>query len=306
MKTAPDIAARAVAAGAEPRRAARPRRLAGGPRGGGGDRRRCSQAQALPPELAAAREALAALPADLFQHLDRALADELPLLKRDGGFVRASYDGELDEMRALRDQSRRVIAGMERDLVEETGIRSLKIRHNNVLGYYIEVTANHQAIMNGSDQAKSRFIHRQTMASAMRFTTTELAELETKIANAADRALSIELGVFDRLVAETVAGAEPDPRRRAGAGGARRVRRACRAGAERELCPPVVDDSLVFRIEGGRHPVVEQAHRRLAAEAFVANDCDLSPAAGRQATARSGCSPAPTWAASRPSCARTR
>ena len=97
---------------------------------------------------------------------------------------------------------------MERDLIEETGIRSLKIRHNNVLGYYIEVTANHQAIMNGTDEAKGRFIHRQTMANAMRFTTTELAGLESKIANAADRALSIELAVFDRLVAEAVAAAD--------------------------------------------------------------------------------------------------
>ena len=131
-----------------------------------------------------------ALPAALAQHLTQALGDELPLLKRDGGFVRGGYDAELDEMRALRDESRKVIAGLERSLIEETGIRSLKIRHNNVLGYYIEVTANHHAIMTGSDGAKARFIHRQTMANAMRFTTTELAELETKIANAADRALS--------------------------------------------------------------------------------------------------------------------
>ena len=128
----------------------------------------------------------------------------MPLLKRDGGFVRAGWDAELDEMRALRDESRKIIAGMERGLIEETGVRSLKIRHNNVLGYYIEVTANHHAAMTGTDGLRARFIHRQTMASAMRFTTTELADLETKIVNAADRALSIELGVFDQLVAEAV------------------------------------------------------------------------------------------------------
>src|SRR5690606_22228296 len=87
----------------------------------------------LPEGLKRACETLAAVPPCFTAHLDRALADELPLLKRDGGFVRAGYDGELDEMRALRDESRRVIAGMERDLAEETGIRSLKIRHNNVL-----------------------------------------------------------------------------------------------------------------------------------------------------------------------------
>ena len=232
---------------------------------------------ALPEELADAMAAIAALPKDFAAHLDAALDDELPLLKRDGGFVRRDYDAELDEMRSLRDASRRVILGMERDLIEETGIRSLKIRHNNVLGYYIEVTANHQAVLNGSDALKARFIHRQTMASAMRFTTTELAGLETRIANAADRALSIELGVFDQLVAESVQAAE-----------------AIRAGAEalavldvsaalaklavaEDYCRPAVDGSLSFEIRGGRHPVVEQALRRQAESPFVANDCDLSP-----------------------------
>ena len=169
---------------------------------------------------------------------------------------------------------------MERGLIEETGIRSLKIRHNNVLGYYIEVTANHQAIMNGTDEAKGRFIHRQTMANAMRFTTTELAGLESKIANAADRALSIELAAFDRLVAEAVAAAD-----------------AIRAGAEalavldvsaalaflaaaEDYARPEVDGSLAFEIEAGRHPVVEQALRRQAEAPFVANDCNLSPENG--------------------------
>ncbi|MEX0957269.1 MAG: DNA mismatch repair protein MutS [Rhizobiaceae bacterium] len=231
----------------------------------------------LPELLSSALADLRAAPADFASHLDTALADELPLLRRDGGFVRSGYDAELDEMRALRDESRRVIAGMERDLIEETGIRSLKIRHNNVLGYYIEVTANHHATLAGTDEAKARFIHRQTMASAMRFTTTGLADLETKIANAADRALAIELGVFDRLVAEATA--------HAGA-----IRKVAAALAELDVasafavlaetdnyCRPVVDGSLTFKVEAGRHPVVEQALRRQLADPFVANDCDLSP-----------------------------
>jgi DNA mismatch repair protein MutS len=191
--------------------------------------------------------------------------------------VRAGYDAELDEMRALRDQSRRVIAGMERDLAEETGIRSLKIRHNNVLGYYIEVTANHAEVMNGTDAAKARFIHRQTMANAMRFTTTELAGLETKIANAADRALQIELAVFDALLEEVVSHAEAI---RAGAAALSEIDVAAAAAvlaASENYCRPVVDDGLSFHIDGGRHPVVEQALRRQLADPFVANDCDLSP-----------------------------
>ena len=231
-----------------------------------------------PPEIADAIAAISDLPSALADHLDRALDERQPLLKRDGGFVREGYDAELDEMRALATDTRKVIAAMERDLIEETGIRSLKIRHNNVLGYYIEVTANHQEVMQGTDEAKARFIHRQTMANAMRFTTTELAGLETKVANAADRALTIELGVFDVLLAEVVSEAE---RIRAGANALAvlDVSAALAALADAEdYARPVVDASLTFRIEGGRHPVVEQALRKQAADPFVANDCDLSPA----------------------------
>jgi DNA mismatch repair protein MutS len=174
---------------------------------------------------------------------------------------------------------------MERDLIEETGIRSLKIRHNNVLGFYIEVTANHAAALTGSDEAKARFIHRQTMASAMRFTTTELAGLETKIANAADRALSIELAVFETLLREAVAEAE---KIRAGAEALAvlDVSAALALLSESEdWCRPLVDSSLAFAVEGGRHPVVEQALRRSGEGPFVANDCDLSPEGDMQAGA---------------------
>jgi DNA mismatch repair protein MutS len=235
---------------------------------------------ALPDRLGSVLEALKGLPAAFSEHLAAALADELPLLKRDGGFVCAGYDAELDEVRGLRDESRRIIAAMERSLIDETGIRSLKIRHNNILGYYIEVTANHAEAMTGTDAAKARFIHRQTMASAMRFTTTELAGLETKIANAADRALSIELAIFDRLLAEAVSHADAI---RAGALALAEIdvaaALACLA-AEQDYCRPAVDASLTFQVEGGRHPVVEQALRKQLGDPFVANDCDLSPEEG--------------------------
>jgi len=234
----------------------------------------------LPERLAGARAALEALPGGLRALFDAALDDELPLLKRDGGFVRRGYDAPLDELRALATESRRVIAAMERRLGEETGIRSLKIRHNNILGFYIEVTANHAAALTGTDAAKARFIHRQTMASAMRFTTTELAELETKIANAADRALAIELATFDRLLAAAVEAADQI---RAGALALAELDLAAALAtlaAEQDYCRPRVDGSLTFRVEAGRHPVVEQALRRQLADPFVANDCDLSPGDG--------------------------
>jgi len=231
----------------------------------------------LPDELAQARDAVDTMPASFAAHIDRALADEMPLLKRDGGFVREGYNTELDEMRALRDQSRRVIARLQADYIEETGIKTLKIKHNNVLGYFIEVTANNSGTMTDTVEAKGRFIHRQTMANAMRFTTTELAALESKIANAADRALSIELAIFEELTAEAVSHAD-SIRAAAVALSVFDVSTALAVLAEEQgYCRPLVDDSLSFNIVAGRHPVVEQALRRQAANPFVANDCDLSP-----------------------------
>lgn len=234
----------------------------------------------LEGELAAARKHIEALPGELVERLASGLGDELPLLKRDGGFISEGADAELDEMRALRDQSRRVIAGLQLQYAEETGVKSLKIKHNNVLGYFIEVSAGNASALTEGDEAKARFIHRQTMAGAMRFTTTVLSELETKIANAADRALAIELAAFEVLTEVVVAQADA-------------VKAAARAlsvvdvsqglavlAEEQAYCRPVVDRSKMFAVAGGRHPVVEQALRRQAGNPFVANACDLSPPGG--------------------------
>jgi DNA mismatch repair protein MutS len=240
----------------------------------------------LPPaELGKAKLCLSELPSFIERHLAGALSDELPLLKRDGGFVRKGYNDELDDLKALRDQSRRVIAEMEGEFQTETGIKSLKIRHNNILGYYIEVTANHAETMNGADAARSRFIHRQTMANAMRFTTVELAKLEEKIANAAGRALEIELSIYDELVGEVIAAAQSI---REGAAALAVLDVSCglaQLAGEQGYCRPIVDATLEFNIVQGRHPVVEQALRRQAAQPFVANDCDLSPEGGNDAGA---------------------
>ncbi|KEA05069.1 DNA mismatch repair protein MutS [Rhizobium rhizogenes] len=247
--------------------------------GAAGDVARMLGSALLPEELEAALAGLRSLPADLEALLAEMLADELPLLKRDGGFLREGANAELDEVRALRDQSRRVIAGLQLQYAEETGIKSLKIKHNNVLGYFIEVTAGNAGPMTDSAEAKARFIHRQTMANAMRFTTTELADLESRIANAADKALTIELAAFDRMVAAVVAEAEPI---KAGARALSVIDVAAGLALlaeEQAYCRPVVDASRMFAIEGGRHPVVEQALRRQAGGPFVANNCDLSPTA---------------------------
>ena len=241
-------------------------------------RSRIGRAEGLPDELADVVAAIAASPAELRARLAAALDDDLPHLKRDGGFVRAGYDGDLDEARNLRDESRRVIAGLQSGYAEEAGVRNLKIKHNNVLGYFIEVPAA-QGEKLLAPPLNQRFIHRQTMAGAIRFSTTELSALEAKIAGAAERALRIELDVFDQL--EDAVGAVADAIKAIAEALAVLDVAVAGAGlAEAEgYVRPIVENSLAFAIEGGRHPVVEQALRG-SGEPFVANDCALGPADG--------------------------
>jgi DNA mismatch repair protein MutS len=232
--------------------------------------------KALPAEVGDAAAALTGAPVDLAATLAAALADDLPHLKRDGGFVRDGHHADLDEARKLRDDSRRVIAGLQAHYAGATDIRALKIKHNNVLGYFIEVGGNHGERLLAAPH-NARFIHRQTMAGAFRFTTTELADLEAKIAGAGERALAIELAVFDALTAEVTAAAAAI-RAAANAMAVLDVAAGFAVLAEAEnYCRPVVERSLAFSIEGGRHPVVEQALRSDGGGAFVANDCALGP-----------------------------
>ncbi|WP_370675832.1 DNA mismatch repair protein MutS [Pleomorphomonas sp. PLEO] len=216
---------------------------------------------------------LEAAPADLADRLAAALDDELPLLKRDGGFVRQGFRSGLDEARALRDQSRQVIAALQQTYAETSGIKSLKVKHNGVLGYFIEVAPNYAQAMT-SEPLNRLFIHRQTLAGAMRFSTTELSELEGRIASAAERALAIELSVFAELARATME-AGTAIKRAADMLAALDVATALAELAAAEgYVRPRVDDSLTFRIDGGRHPVVEQMLREEGGS-FVANGCDV-------------------------------
>jgi DNA mismatch repair protein MutS len=234
-----------------------------------------------PRDVAQAIKALRRPDAAVATELARALADELPAFRRDGGFVRTGYEPALDEARALRDESRRVIAALQVRYTETTGIRTLKIRHNNVLGYFVDVSAQHGDKLT-SAPLNATFIHRQTTAGQVRFTTTELGALEAKIANAGDRALALELEIFDRLAA-AVAAASAGVKDAASALAMIDVTCALAALAvERDYARPQVDASLAFAIAGGRHPVVEQM-LGAGGGPFVANDCDLSPPAGEQA-----------------------
>jgi DNA mismatch repair protein MutS len=231
--------------------------------------------QAPPAEIASVMEALRRPSRDLAREFERALAEQLPLIKRDGGFIRESYEAALDESRNLRDASRLVVAAMQARYAEDTGIKALKIRHNNVLGYFVEVTAQHgDRLM--APPLNATFIHRQTLAGQVRFTTSELGETEAKIANAGDRALGLELEIFERLCAMALS-ASDDLRAAAHAFALLDVASAlARLAVDDNYMRPEVDGSLGFAVEGGRHPVVEQALKR-SGQPFIANACDLSP-----------------------------
>ncbi len=161
----------------------------------------------LPPVLAAAARHLSGHD-DLLGLLDEALVAEPPLLARDGGFIAPGYDAALDEARTLRDEGRSVIAAMQAEFITLSGVASLKIKHNNVLGYFIETTATHAEKMMAPPLNKT-FIHRQTTANQVRFTTVELSEIETRILNAGGRALELEKQIYVSLTKAIVEKAGP-------------------------------------------------------------------------------------------------
>jgi len=253
----------------------------GGPRDMAAIRNTLGQAQTLfdmlsgdlPPVLRAAKDGLQGHDT-LLDLLDQALVAEPPLLARDGGFIAPGYNEELDEARTLRDEGRSVIAGMQADFIALSGVSSLKIKHNNVLGYFIETTATHADKMMAAPLNET-FIHRQTTANQVRFTTVELSEIETRILNAGGRALEIEKRLYSSLSEAIIANAGP-------------LGALARALAEIDLTAalahlatsenwtrPKLDDSRAFALRGGRHPVVEAALQQSGAP-FIANDCDLS------------------------------
>lgn len=205
----------------------------------------------------------------LVEELARAIKRECGIFARDGDFIAPGYHAALDEFRDLKTQGQKHIAALQTRYASETNIPTLKIRHNNILGYFIEITQQHQS------KISQDFIHRQTLANNLRYTTTQLAELEHKLSEAADKALKIELELFETLVEKIAASHEA-------------IIQAARAIAALDVCAglselahtqdyvrPIVDDSMSFHIENGRHPVVEAALAKGTHEPFIRNDCNL-------------------------------
>ena len=203
--------------------------------------------------------------------LARALVPTPPTERGNGGFIADGYDAALDELRATSGDARRAIAAMEARYRDQTGIATLKIRHNGVLGYFIEVAARHADRLMAPD---SGFTHRQTMKDAVRFNSLRLHEEAARIAEAGGHALAAEDAHFEELVAEVVAAREAIAATAAAlaridvaAGNAERA-------AEGDWCRPDIAEDAGLAITGGRHPVVEAALAK-AGERFVANDCAL-------------------------------
>ncbi|MFM8746255.1 MAG: DNA mismatch repair protein MutS [Aestuariivirga sp.] len=229
----------------------------------------------LPVNLKTTCETLQWSDLEFAQELDAALTSDLPPSARDGGFVKPGYSLDLDENRALRDETRKVIAGLQNQYCDISGIKSLKVKHNNVLGYFIEVPGTATGNLQSPERA-GLFIHRQTVANAMRFVTTELASLDQRIAAAAEKALALEQEIFTGLCAQVIA------RRNLLSNLADAVARLDAAAALAEVAArrryvrPRVDGTTRFTVLGGRHAVVEAALQDRASGSFVANDCDIS------------------------------
>jgi DNA mismatch repair protein MutS len=251
--------------------------------------RDCGRAllEARPPAvLASAAGVLSGLDLGLAQDLALALEPNPPLDRKAGGFIQPGFNSALDEARSLRDESRRVVAALQGRYCELAETRQLKIKQNNFLGFFIEVPQSQGEKLLRAPFNET-FIHRQTMAGAMRFSTNELAELEGRIAHAAEEAVAIEKKLFENFAVRAQAAAAEIEAAGKGLAAVDILAALAEVAVRADWVRPQVDDSLDFEIVGGRHPVVEAALRSRG-EAFVPNDCDLSGPPNRAPSASGG------------------
>ncbi len=213
-----------------------------------------------------------------FDTLQSALKIDVPFMARNGGFIAEGYHPKLDELRHLRDNSKRHIAQLQSDYRTQTGIETLKVTYNNVLGYFIDVTARHAdklMIKSGTENnADNPFIHRQTLANNVRFTTPALSELERDLSSAAEKAIAIEMQIFGDLIRALVEVADDIGRIANGMSTLDVATALAQLAIDNNYTKPVIDTSLTFDIQGGRHPVVEAALSKQS-QSFIANDCNL-------------------------------
>ncbi len=213
------------------------------------------------------RDDLADLP-EVIGLIEKALIDDPPFSTKEGGFIRAGFDAELDEIRAIRSDARDWIARFEMSERRRTGIQSLKVRYNRVFGYYIEITTSHLK------SVPENYLRKQTLANGERYITPDLKEYEAKVLNAESSMEKLELALLQR-VREEIAGFYPPLKRMSCALAVLDVLVGLAEVAEAQhFIRPRVDQSAILSIHEGRHPVVETTVGR---GAFVPNDCSLDP-----------------------------
>jgi DNA mismatch repair protein MutS len=238
----------------------------------------------LPETIKQMRKSLLFASGTLKDKLDRFLTEDLPMQARDGGFIKESNHDGLDEQRTLRDQSRTIIANLQATYRELTDIKSLKVRHNNQFGYFVEVTQlNANQLLTGP--LSETFRHRQTLANNVRFNTEELIETESKITQAADRALAIELELFTELSSDVENSGDQISSCAESLAELDVILGLALLSEEENYTRPIVDNSRTFLIKNGRHPVVEQALRKSKSGPFIENNCELSKQNKKEGTA---------------------
>jgi DNA mismatch repair protein MutS len=221
----------------------------------------------IPPQLQAALDTLAGHEI-LAETLVRALKEDVPYLARDGNFVAAGFRADLDEYRRLRDEGKRVLTVMEQQLRGTTGIPSLKVKYNQVLGYFIEITPIHEK------KVPPEFIHRQSLAGALRYSTPELNDTARRIDEAADKTLKLELLVYEELVQAVLAQTEKLLAAARAAAALDALAGLADLAADGGWVAPDFTEEARFEVTAGRHPVVEAALTRQHRE-FIPNDCTL-------------------------------
>lgn len=207
---------------------------------------------------------------ELFTELNSALATDLPMLARDGGFIKKCYSPRLDHLNDLKENSQQRLNELRHKYIKETGITSLKINYNNVLGYFIDITPQHASKMG------EQFIHRQTLANSVRYTSMELRELESELLNLADNIIKTELTLYQELVAKILEKSEALLLFSYSIAVIDVAISLADLAEDNNYCRPVLDNSVDFDIQNGRHPVIEISLNQQKQE-FIANDCHLNP-----------------------------
>ncbi|MBE6890546.1 MAG: DNA mismatch repair protein MutS [Ruminococcaceae bacterium] len=211
---------------------------------------------------------------ELADHLDRAIKDTPPAITREGDFIKDGYNDRIDELRALRDNSAAVLAQMEADEKEKTGIKNLRFSYNKVFGYYIEVTNSYLNLV------PDNYIRKQTLVNAERFITSELKELESKLLSAGDEIVSLELSLYEKIKELLRENTETIKRTSTAIAYLDVLVSFAEIAQKQNYCEPTVNYGNILDIKNGRHPVIESI---LKNEVFVPNDVYLDTYENRSA-----------------------